>query len=174
MKARPIDWYHSLVFTPLFHGWTIHWNGCASESAGLNKDRSNDSDQTGSGPIILVSKSQTNEWLRWYVLVEVTTASLNFFFFSGQISLDDFKRMYNIGTHLILTDDDTPGCLYLCLQLQVFLGLQAKVLPLGGNLSLKLSCNSLSGQAYGLQCTCTLQYIFLDGFDQPFRSIGIR
>jgi hypothetical protein len=66
--------------------------------------------------------------------------------------------MYNIGryrTHLILTDDDTPGCLYLGLQLQVFLGLQAKVLPLRGNLSLQLSCNSLSGQTYGLQCTGT-------------------
>jgi hypothetical protein len=51
------------------------------------------------------------------------------------------KVQHRYGTHLILTDDDTPGCLYLGLQLQVFLGLKAKVLPLGGYLSLQLSCN---------------------------------
>ncbi len=71
------------------------------------------------------------------------------------------KIVGTVGTHLILTDDDTPGCLYLGLQLQVFLGLQAKVLSLGGNLSLQLSCKLLSGQAYGLQCTG----ISLDGSD---------
>jgi hypothetical protein len=76
------------------------------------------------------------------------------------------------GTHLILTDDDTPGRLYLGLQLQVFLCLQAKVLPLGCNLSLQLSCKLLSGQAYGLQCTGT--GTSLGGSYKHFSLIRIR